>query len=224
MDVDSVEAYSLQWPPARKRTTNRTRANFHRRVETGTGWKRKTSLTIADSRNRVEHEISILGGKRTVISSNLQLRNDGLPRSNQSEPADPGVAVYFYLNGQSRCVSCDKWDRAADNLAAIAKFIEAMRGQLRWGVGDVNAMFSGFKALPDAMVTPAPMSPEEAMQFVADGIMSYRPSDLRVKANFESAYKQKAMQYHPDRNNGVTRSEWLKLQNAAEVIRKEFRW
>ncbi|MBL8237297.1 MAG: hypothetical protein JNM66_07760 [Bryobacterales bacterium] len=77
-------------------------------------------------------EIRKLGGKQIVISSNLELRLDGLPRAAQRTPADQGVAVYFTLNGRSQCFPCDRWSTIEHNLWAIAKSIEALRGLERW--------------------------------------------------------------------------------------------
>lgn len=231
--MQAVEAYPLHWPPGRPRTKNRERAQFHRKVEhrysdgTLANWLKKQNLTIADSRDRLHKEVGLLGGDGLIISSNLRLRQDGLPMSNQREPDDPGIAVYFQLSRQPRCVACDKWDRAADNLAAIAKFIEAMRGQLRWGVGDVNAMFSGFKALPDATVTMPPMSEQEAAEFMARGLAAFAATDyLNGSKDFKTvwlsrAYREQAKRLHPDANGGVTSVDWHLLQRAKEILEQE---
>lgn len=151
----TVEAYPLQWPPhvPRTPTHQRARANFGRVVVeksqyTDASWKRRARLTIGQSRDRLLDELDRLGAKHAVISSDLVLRNDGLPRSGQRTPDDPGVAVYFLLDGEQHCMPCDRWDRIEDNLAAVAKHVEAVRGIARWGVGDVKAAFAGFKALP----------------------------------------------------------------------------
>lgn len=58
------------------------------------------------------------------------------------------MAVYFRLKGEPRVLACDRWDRVADNMAALAAHIDAMRGQLRWGVGSLEQAFAGYKALP----------------------------------------------------------------------------
>src|SRR5262249_10559 len=60
---------------------------------------------------------------------------------------DPGVAVYFGLNGKPRVLACDKWLSAAENLAAIAGHIDAMRAQDRYGVGTLDQPFAGHAAL-----------------------------------------------------------------------------
>jgi len=90
----------------------------------------------------------MLGATGLVISTNIPTRKDGLPFSNAREPDDRGVAVYFMLDSnQPHCLACDKWDRVADNLAAIAAHIDAIRGQARWGVGDLAQAFAGYKQL-----------------------------------------------------------------------------
>lgn len=48
----------------------------------------------------------------------------------------------------ARVLACDKWDRCADNMVALAKHVEAIRGQLRWGVGSLEQAFGGYRALP----------------------------------------------------------------------------
>jgi len=59
----------------------------------------------------------------------------------------------FRIKGEPRVLACDKWDLCADNMAALAKHVEAIRGQLRWGVGTLAQAFGGYKALP-AMEAP----------------------------------------------------------------------
>lgn len=93
-------------------------------------------------------ELDRLGAKKAVLSTNVQRRLDGRPYSNQSQPRDPGAAVYFELKGKPVSLACDKWNRVEDNVWAIAKHIEALRGQQRWGVGSIEQAFRGYTALP----------------------------------------------------------------------------
>jgi hypothetical protein len=73
-----------------------------------------------------------------------------LPYAKYKTPDDPGVAVYFELNGRSQVFACDKWDRVEDNLQAIRKTIEAIRGIERWGSSEMlNRIYKGFQALPE---------------------------------------------------------------------------
>ena len=155
-----VEAYPLQWPIMRSRTKEdkRERARFGHR-----GWQDSYSkpVTFEIATRHMYDELERLGAKSITLSSNLKLRNDGIPYSNQGRVEDPGIAVYFFRDDKELCFSCDKWDRAEDNIRAVAKSIEAIRGLNRWGSKDmVEAAFSGFKALPapggDCIITGAP--------------------------------------------------------------------
>jgi hypothetical protein len=103
---------------------------------------------LYSARSQLENELRRLGATGVVLSSNIPLRNDGLPYSNVREPADHGVAVYFRIKGEPRVLAVDKWNRVSDNFVALARHVEAIRGQLRWGVGSLEQAFGGYKALP----------------------------------------------------------------------------
>ena len=148
------DQHPLYWPTGvpRTPTNERQRAKFHREAERTVGESRfhsKEALTTTMALERLRAELSRFGVEldRVIVSSNLA---PGLSLSRQREPEDPGVAVYFTLDGERRCVPSDKWDRVADNIAGIAAAIGALRGLARW-VNDANvrAAFRGFMALPD---------------------------------------------------------------------------
>ena len=141
MSVEEITAFPLYWPPARARVPEsaRTRANFSKNGE---------RLSIAAGRDRIIAELTTMRAQDVVISTNVPAKRDGTPYASAAEPRDPGVAVYFKWKEHPHCMACDKWDRLADNMAAIAKHLDAMRGQLRWGVADTATLFAGFKALP----------------------------------------------------------------------------
>lgn len=142
-------SWPLSWPISWPRSRSPECAKFGGRRQSDHGnWTVRASLTIAQARERLIHELALLGATNRVLSTNIRTRGDGLPYSNAAEPADHGVAVYFRLKGEPRVLACDKWDRVADNIAALAKHIEAARGQIRWGVGTLEQAFGGYKALP----------------------------------------------------------------------------
>jgi hypothetical protein len=144
-----TEAYPLQWPAGKPRTRERKAAQFGKQGARGG----KVALTIADAIGRLQREIDALGARQYVLSSNLELRLDGMPRSNQAEPLDTGIALYFQLSGHPHCMACDTYYRAADNIAAIAKHIEATRAIERYGVANLAEMFAGFVSLPQPGLT-----------------------------------------------------------------------
>lgn len=149
-----ADAYPLTWPPGWQRTKYVQTSRF------GKGYGRQH--TIAESRNYLIQELDRLGATKMVLSTNVPVRLDGLPYSNVREPEDSGVAVYFTLNNKEQCIPCDKWDKVADNIWAIAKTIDALRGLERWGAKDmVNAAFRGFQALPDYTSERDPIIPQQ---------------------------------------------------------------
>lgn len=196
-----TQAYPLQWPNGRPRTRERKRASFGTK-NYGGGWGRK-ELSVSDAVRRLQDEIDRLRVTDYVLSTNLALRLDGLPRSDQRAPADPGVCLYFKLKGKPHALPCDTYDRVADNIAAIAKHIEATRAIERYGVATMEEMFTGFAALP----APGSKRPwREVMGLPHD--WRGGPSDV------ETQWRLAAKNVHPDRPGGS--HEAMAALNAAK--------
>lgn len=151
----SVQAYPLAWPDGWPRSRGRKSGNFGKRETTYSGdhsWKRKVDVTMADAMKRVKYELERLGINVTddsIVSTNLKLNLSGLPRGDQGEPSDPGVAVCFQKkSGPMRVIAIDAYTRVRDNLAAIAATLEAMRAIERHGGAQIlERAFTGFAAL-----------------------------------------------------------------------------
>ena len=136
-DEERETEYPLLWPQGWPRTPSEERRPARFRM----GAMGATSqLSIAEGRLRVLDELERLGASEIVISSNF--------RAGREPGDDRGVAVYFSLNGVRSVLACDRWDRIAGNLGAIAAHVDAIRGQQRWGVGSMAQAFAGYKALP----------------------------------------------------------------------------
>lgn len=103
---------------------------------------------MAESCDYLCNELRLLGAGNEILSTNLKLKIDGLPYANLPQPNDVGAAVYFDFKKKPVSLACDKWNRVEDNVWAIAKHIEALRGQERWGVGTMEQAFRGYMALP----------------------------------------------------------------------------
>lgn len=204
----SVSAYPLQWPAGRPRKANRKRATFGKKASNGQ-WMETKSLTVGDALGRLQDELDRIGARQPVVSTNLETRLDGLPRSGQAEPRDPGVALYFQLDGQPHCMPCDTYDRVADNVAAIAKHIEATRAIDRFGVASVREMFTGFQALP----APGAKRPWRDVLGLAG-----EPSPTRDQ--IEHHYRVKSKSAHPDRHGG-SRDAMAELNAAKAEALKE---
>lgn len=207
----TIPAFPLQWPAGWRRTKayQRASARFGRaRRERGDGRSDPgRSLTIAEAVDRVRAVLGRMAVRDDdlVISTNLELRLDGFPKSNQRDPTDPGVAVYWRDGGATRCMGIDRYDRVADNLAAVAATLEAMRAIERHGGAEIlDRAFAGFSALP----------PPPAPWWEVLGV----PPDAHA-SNVEAAYRRLRAEHHPDRQGEP--DKFIEVQQAYETYRQE---
>lgn len=187
-----IEAYPLCWPVGQPRTKFPERARF------------KNSFAVAH--NSVISEIRRLGGINIIISTNIPLKKDGFPYATYKNPSDQGVAVYFMHDGEQVVFACDKWKGLSDNIQAIAKSIEAIRGLDRWGVSEMlKRAFTGFKALPNPTIKKTWY---EILEI--DGHASL--------TEITEAWKKKIKEVHPD--VGGTHEKFIEVQNAFEEAKR----
>lgn len=151
----TIPSYPLQWPAGWGRSSTQVHGKFRTGksgYRDGSGWQSAKDITIDKAARRVREELGRMGlsSNDVVISTNLKLRLDGLPRSDQREPSDSGVAVYWIdRSGATRCMAIDRYVRVADNLAAVAATLDAMRAIERHGGAEIlDRAFTGFAALP----------------------------------------------------------------------------
>ncbi len=219
MSDQPTEAYPLTWPSGWKRTPAHQRTTAKFRKGTG-GWvgedgarryKSAERVTVGTGTDRVMQQLRAFGipESRIVISSDLRVRLDGLPYANQAtSKMDPGAAVYWKDGTRARCIAIDRYDRIADNLAAIAATLEYMRGIERHGGAEIlDRAFTGFKALPE------------------QGTMTDWWVTLGVAINAShdqarDAYRKLAAIHHPDKGGDAAR--FHEIQRAWEAAQKQF--
>jgi DnaJ-domain-containing protein 1 len=185
---EDITNYPLYWPSNQPRTNlgDRERARFGTRggMNYGGNYSPGRKHTIAESARELEQEIRRMGGDAMIISTNLKVKSNGIPYSGQRTPDDPGVAVYFHWHKRDLVFACDKWLSIEDNLWAIVKHIEALRGQERWGVGSLDQAFAGYAALPD---------PDTRSWWDVLGVKQTATTD-----EIKKAYLNLAKIHHPD--------------------------
>ncbi len=137
-----------------------------------------------------------------VISTNVPTRLDGTPRSDRPEPRDSGAAVYWGTKkGEQRCMAIDRYERVADNLAAIAATLDAMRAIERHGGATIlDRAFSGFAQLA---------APEQPFQVL--GVSAHAS-----KEEIERAYRLLASKHHPDK--GGDPNEMARINAARDAM------
>jgi DnaJ domain len=138
VNQNDVAAFPLCWPEGWPRTKKRKNSQF------------KVN-SVYDAVNNLRGELSRMGVQTFIVSTSIPLRRDGLPLSKPPVDGDPGAAIYFTRKGKPMCLACDQYTYVEDNIHAIAKTLEAIRGIERWGSTDlVERAFLGFAALPSA--------------------------------------------------------------------------
>lgn len=191
-----AEAFPLHWPEGWPRTKTQQSSRF--------------DVSFASARDGLLDQLRMLGARYPVISTDIELRRDGLPYANQPEPKDRGVAVYFEWKGKQHVLACDRWDKIKDNMRALEKTVEAMRGIERWGASSMmERAFSAFIALP----------PSGERKRSWREVFGFGPSSKPDRVGIELQYRTLAKQRHPDA--GGSEAAMAELNAARDEALKE---
>lgn len=193
-----IAAYPLQWPAGwpRMRVDDMKLGKFGtKKQRPGQSWSSTANITVTEATKRVLLELERMGVYREeiVISTNLRLRQDGLPLSAQRKVQDVGAAVYWSPHGATpRVMAIDQYTTVEDNLAAIAATLDAMRAIERHGGAQIlDRAFTGFAALP---------SPDSKRHWRQ--VLGFVDGQLVNRAAIKDQYRRLARQHHPDRAGG----------------------
>ena len=202
------QRYPLSWPANWARTRNRESARFGKSATRYDAQVQKTLyvgkkvLTIPQAVDRISKELRCMGIEQdqVIVSTNVPLNLSGVPRGGLSEPADPGAAIYWNHKGRQQCMAIDRYDRVADNLAAIAATLNYLRGIERHGGGVIlERAFLGFAQLP--------------AQTGANWreIFEVGPDDHLNADAIETRFRALAKKLHPDKNGSHDKMAELNL-------------
>lgn len=207
--TSTPQAYPLSWPDGWKRTPPASRRN-------GKFQRYKRALTIADARTRLTDELDRIRAVEVTLSTNVELRADGAPRSDRREPDDPGVAVYFRMPGNRPvALACDHYLTVADNIAALAAVVEAKRAILRHGVVTAEQEFRGYLRLPPPITAGPPWREVLGMAELQGDLPKAAVLDIA-----EGVFRRLSRSAHPDQPGGSGDAQ-ARLNRAIEDARKE---
>lgn len=202
--------YPLCWPEGWKRTgeSHRIRAQF------GTQQRgmRKNRLSVTEAIDRVGYELGRMNidHGNIIVSTNLPLNIHGQPRAERGEPRDPGAAVYWHAVNGNKAMAIDRYDRVADNIAAIAATLEYMRGIERHGGAEIlERVFSGFAQLP-----------ERAGGKSWRDVMGFPAQAQPTKDSIGSRFRELSKDRHPEKPGG-SRDLWDELTWARDAALRE---
>lgn len=156
-----------------------------------------------------------MGAIELIVSTNIPVRKDGMMYADYMgrKIDDPGVAIYFKYKGKDIVMCCDQYHSVWENIYALGKGIESLRGMERWGVSDfLERAFTGFNALP----------PKSASKTWWE-LLGYQQKPGNAVWDWEgivAQYKSLAKKYHPDAG-GDTEMFQL-VNNAYQQARKEY--
>lgn len=202
--MSEKQSYPLAWPEGWPRTPkdHRGQSRFCKRGN--------RNYSMEEAATFLALELDRLMSTKQVLSTNMRNRLDGRPYSGQAQPDDTGAAVYFELKGKPVSLACDRWNRVEDNVIAIAKHIEALRGQQRWGVGSIEQSFRGYMGLPAIGESSA------STWWQTLGVtINASPDQVR------EAYRILVKKHHPDR--GGNRELFDRVQRAMERFEQDER-
>lgn len=201
-------AFPLQWPEGWKRTLphQRNRARY--------------KVTGEAATQHLLHELHLLGAHQSslVVSTNIAVRNDGLPYSKQPRfmTEDPGVAVYWSTSAfKDRVIACDKWDDVYANIHALGLAVAGMRAIDRAGASQImERAFTSFGALPAASAAPV-VRPWWEVLGLQEGALAF--VDVTM---CEAKYRDLARKAHPDQ--GGAPEAMVELNRAREEMQRHF--
>ena len=215
-------AYPLTWPVGQPRTKSLNRNprapfsvgekyeatvsnwNNGQRIEKVVQKHRSKEVSAGLATERLQQQLELLGAEHPILSTDIELTLGGLPKSGRRDPDDPGAAVWFTLQGKRTVLACDKWTRCADNIAALAAHIRAIRSVENYGVGTLEQAFRGYRAL-------AAPNTEKPWREVLTGCSTLDEA--------ETKYRERARVCHPDR--GGHHAQMADLNNAIKAAREE---
>jgi hypothetical protein len=189
-----IEAYPLAWPAGYKRTMPQQRI-----------WS-KLKQGMDQAQQFLRAEIARMGGSDLIISTNIPLRRDGGMYTDYMSKNlhDPGVAIYFKYKKKDISMCCDQYLKVWENIYALGKGIEALRGMERWGVSEfLDRAFTGFKALPE----------QTGAAHVSWSSILEIPEDANADM-IRTSYRKLSAKFHPDNIETGNAEKFIQVQPA----------
>jgi hypothetical protein len=203
MKSPGATAFPLRWPDSWPRTP------VHRRTRS------KYKQTAASAQQHLLGELSRLGARNVIVSTNVPLRRDGTHYVDDGNFEDPGCAVYWSDKRGEHVMACDRWVKVYENEYAISVAIESLRAIERSGATQIlDRAFAAFGQLPPAESTRRVVPWFEVLDLPESALPALSLPMVEAK------YRELAAKAHPDR--GGTVEAMAVLNRAIEEARQHY--
>lgn len=192
----------LDWPLGRPITHKPKRSRFD-------------SHSLSKCIDELGLELKRLRAEDVVLTANWEV-SAHTRRPNVAQPRSRvehfGVSVFWRRAARSYQLACDTYSSWEDNLWALARHIEAVRTQERYGVATLEEAFKGAElALPAA---PQHRAPHE--------VLGLTQQQARDRANVDACYRTLAREHHPDA--GGSADQMAALTSARDQLYRLNNW
>ena len=184
----------IQWPLAQPKTPPQSR--LRSRFELGSPQRVIGELST---------ELRLLGTDTARLTCSTQFTNEW---SQSGRATEAGVALYFGREGHTLVFACDHYSTITANVVAITKHIAALRAIDRYGVGSLDQVFAGYRALPERT--------DARDCYAVLGVTA-----TATEAEIQAAFRRQAKRAHPDA--GGSDAAMAELNNAYEQAQAQLR-
>jgi hypothetical protein len=190
------DPFPLTWPegwlvtPAHKRERSRYR------------------VTFSIARAELFRELRLFKAVSFVISSNIPVKNDGMPYATFPKVTEPGVSVWWWTGKKAsslRVLACDQWDSPLGNLRAIGLAVKALRDIERSGASQI--LDRAVEAFDVPMLGDAKPS-----WFYDLELQAWPPHEGTILMS----WKLLAARYHPDNKMTGSNLDFLRVTQAKD--------
>lgn len=193
------EPFPLQWPEGWPRVAEAARRRSY------FGPKNSGQVSFSFAYQELRDELSRLGAVNAVVTTDLPTNSAGIPYATDRRSGDVGCAVWFLMPDasgklQERVNACDQYRSCAENMYAIARTLDAIRGIARWGAADlITRAFAGFTALPPGASDASPAATQKRpwREVIGGAWPELEPAELLAIA--KARHRKLIAEHHPDR-------------------------
>ncbi|GEM_PF-1030493 len=174
------------------------------------------SLTLDQAVNYLEEELQSTESGKITVYSNFERLN--VPRLRRKVEDDAAICVEMHIGAKTYYLLCDSWYLPEHNLYALHLGIRALRNVVKWGLGDIHTVMSGFSSTATIVEadTDTATASSSGSVMVSDWMTELGLGPASTLEDANAMYRHRAKQAVNDE------SRLVQLNQAIEAARKHF--